>query len=164
MNFEAQVGKAARQNMDATFNTVMAAQERAAGITFPEDLKQTIHALIQTDTEKLIAEMKPTVLEDTAHVYAKYYTADEIRELQRLQSNPVLAKAQAIAPQFAAELMQIGVRRAADRMPELSRQIKAAVADWFATTELTINPRLIRLRLSGNRVVPVRVFSCRFAY
>jgi hypothetical protein len=76
--------------------------------------------------------MKPTALDDAARIYAKYFTAEEIRELQRLQSNPVMAKAQKLAPQLTTDLIQIGMARATARLPALSRQIDVAVHDWFA--------------------------------
>jgi hypothetical protein len=132
VNFNDQVERTIRQMTDSTFDTVMSAEERSLGITMPDDLKQTVRALIRQHQEELIADMKLSALDQAARVYAKYFTADELRELQRLQTNPVLAKAQRLAPQLTTDLAQIGMGIAVKHMPELRSQIQAAVRDWIA--------------------------------
>jgi hypothetical protein len=74
--------------------------------------------------------MKRTALEDAAVVYARYFTADELRELLRLQANPVMVKFRMIGPAFTTELMQIGVAAAARQMPEIRARVQAEVDAW----------------------------------
>lgn len=128
--FESQFEQIARQNTGATFDTMMAAMSREQGRPVPEDLKRSVRAIIVADAEKLIADMKTTALDRTAIVYARYFTADELRELERLQTNPVMEKYRRIAPGFVSELAQIGVAAAAERLPALRARIEAAVKEW----------------------------------
>ncbi len=99
----------------------------------PEDLKASIRAIVIEDVSGIIAEMKLTALDQAAAIYARYFTADELRELERLQSNPVMEKFRRIAPGFITELTQVGIAAAAERMPALQAKVRAAIEDYEKT-------------------------------
>jgi hypothetical protein len=128
--FETQMEQAAMANAEATFNTVLSTAERQRGSTMPEDLKQSVRRIVMADIRALVADMKVDALDKAAAVYARYFAADEMRALRRLQNEPVMVKMRQVAPQFMTDLTQIGVQAAAERMPALEVELRQAVADW----------------------------------
>ena len=80
----------------------------------------------------MVQDLKKTALEDAARIYARYFTAAEIRELQQLQTRPVMVKAQSVMPQLMPELMQIGIKAAAARQPATQERIRKLVEAWTA--------------------------------
>jgi hypothetical protein len=132
VNFEGQMEQTAQQAARATFDTIIAAEEARQGESMPADLKAAVQAVIAAQTSELIVEVKKTGLEDAARIYARYFSADELRELQRLQTNPVMKKAQSVGPTLLIELSQIGVRAAAARQPRVKAALDRVVADWAA--------------------------------
>ena len=130
MNFETQMEATARQSSDATFTTIIDQIEAQTQAEVPPDLEAQLREISRQHLESAMAEMRLTALEEVARIYARYFTAEEIRELQRLQGNPVLQKMQRLAPQFVTELSQIGVAAAARHLPEMMQRVSAAVAAW----------------------------------
>lgn len=128
--FEAQMEQAALQNVQATFNTVVEAREKDIRARIPQELRAGILALLEADTRILVTEMRKTALQDAARIYARYFTAAEIKELQALQSHPVMVKAQRVSPGLMTELMQLGIKPAAERQPQLQAKIEKLIADW----------------------------------
>jgi hypothetical protein len=128
--FESQMEQLARQNAGATFDTMMATLARQEGSAMPDDLKASIRAIVIDDVQGIIADMKLTALDQAAAIYARYFTADELRELERLQSVPVMEKFRRIAPGFITELTQVGVAAAAERMPAMRAKIRAAIEEY----------------------------------
>ena len=103
---------------------------RQFGEPVPSDLRGRLHSVMMDNVSTLIAELRPTALEDAARVYARYFTAAEIRELRQLQTNPVMIKMQRVAPQFMSELMQIGIAASARRMPEVNARVRREIEAW----------------------------------
>jgi hypothetical protein len=134
--FDSQMERTARQSAVATFDTMMEALARQQGTTIPDDLKASVRAIMVEDVEGMIADMKLTALDQAAAIYARHFTADELRELERLQTNPVLVKFREIAPGFMTELGQIGVAAAAERLPALQAKLRAAVEEYKRTKTL----------------------------
>jgi sugar-specific transcriptional regulator TrmB len=116
---------------DMSFSESLAASEREYSITFPDDLRDQLRRLVAETVHEMANELKKTVLDDAAHVYAKYFTAAEIRELQEIQRNPVMAKANKVMPAMQVELASIGVKAAAARQPSIQRQVKDVVERWL---------------------------------
>ena len=97
-DFNAQFAATARQTAEACFDAVTRQLQQQYGTEFPDAMMARFRAIMREHTEQVIADMLPTALEDSARVYARYFTAAEIRELESLQSRPVLVKMQRIAP------------------------------------------------------------------
>jgi hypothetical protein len=131
-DFDAQVEAAAHQAANATFATVMKAEEDRLGQPLPDDLKKAVQAVLTEHVGEMVIEMRKSGLEEAAQIYARYFTEPELRELQRLQTNPVMKKAQAIGPAMLSELMQIGVRKATASRPRLQATLKQVFDDWLA--------------------------------
>lgn len=105
---------------------------RKQGIDLPAELVVQLRKLVLDDSTAMIGELAKTVRADTALVYARYFTAAELRELKVLQSHPVMRKVQALTPQMAVELSKIGMDKAAERQPDMQRKIQALVEKWMA--------------------------------
>lgn len=132
-DFVGQIELSAQQSAHATFETLVAAEEKRLGMPVPDDLRQVVRAVLDDHLSGVIADLKRKAPDEAARVYARYFTADELRELQRLQSNPVMKKAQAISPLLLSDLMQIGVRVSAERQPALEAELRRAVTEWLAS-------------------------------
>jgi hypothetical protein len=130
--FDDQVEATAHQSADATFATIIKAEEERLGQPMPEDLKAAVRAAMTVHVGELVAEMRKSALGEAAQIYARYFTEPELRELQRLQADPVMKKAQAVGPAMTSELMQIGVRVANSNRPRLQAEMKRNLDDWLA--------------------------------
>ena len=130
LNYEQQFEAAARQASEASFVTTLQEVEAGFHADLPDEVEAEIRTIMREHVERMIAEMRPTVLEDAARVYARYFTAAELREVGRLMGHPVMAKMQLVGPQLTTELMQIGVAASARRIPELMAQVQSAIEAW----------------------------------
>lgn len=131
--FEQQLEQSSQKGAEATFETITSEAEKREGRAMPAELKARVKSIMMENMRANVARMKPTALRDAAIIYARYFTAAELAELQRLQTAPVMVKAQRVAPTMMIELMQIGVRSAAQGMPELRAKLTAAIQDWART-------------------------------
>lgn len=131
-DFNRQLEHSARLTGQAAFATALATLERQHDADFPDALELELHRIVDEHIEQSIALLLPTALEDSARIYARYFTAAELIELRRLQTHPVMIRFQQVAPQFVAELAQIGMPTSVERMPELLRRLGEAVAAWTA--------------------------------
>jgi hypothetical protein len=132
-HFEDRMLETALRMSGISFDTIVAAKEAELGEALPEDLKFTVKRIVLEETSRTIEQIKPYALDEAAQVYARHFTADELRELARLKSNPVMMKAEQLAPQLFTELSQIGLKEAAANQTTVDERIKAAIADWLAT-------------------------------
>jgi hypothetical protein len=130
-NYEEQMAATARQSAESSFATVLQEMESHYQVDVPADFEAEVRAILQRHIESMITELRTTSLDDVARIYARYFTADELRELQRLQSHPVLVKMQRVGPQFMAELTQIGIAASARRLPVMNEEVRAAVEAWL---------------------------------
>jgi hypothetical protein len=90
-------------------------------------MEAELRRIILEENLRTMNGARQTLAEEAAQVYARYFTADEIRELQRLQTSPVMQKMQRIAPQFMGEMVQMGMRASAARQPEIRQRVLAAL-------------------------------------
>lgn len=130
LNYEDQFAATARQAVDPTMTTVLRELSNQPG-EVPAGLEAEVRTIVRDYVEQLIVELRPTVLDDAAHVYARYFSADEIRQLQGLMTHPVLVKMQSIAPQLSSDLTQIGIAAAARRLPALREHVREVVQEWW---------------------------------
>lgn len=130
-DFDAQVRATTEQVTDRTISTIIEQFRTQHGRTFPPALETQLRQILREHNDGVLAALRPTALDDAARVYARYFTAAEIRELQRIQTNPVMVKFQRIMPQFFAELTQISAGESLRRMPELRRRIDEAFSRWL---------------------------------
>lgn len=120
-----------KASMDADMESL-----KAKGIEMPESLTERLRAFAYEETRLMVEEMAPTFRQDAAVIYARHFTAAELRELKRLQDLPVMKKMEGLAPSLMAELSKIGMRAAAERMPEFERKAMELVEQWIAEEEM----------------------------
>jgi hypothetical protein len=140
-DFLSQMNQAAHLTAQATFGSLLQQIEARNGFDFPEELRTELRQIMLEEVDVRLAAMRETVLDDAAEIYGRYFSAEEIRELQRLQTHPVMRRLQQIAPQLTAELAQLGLAGAVERAPELERRISAAVEAWLARQEGGTSPQ-----------------------
>lgn len=104
----------------------------AQGTDLPETLTEKLRAFMYEETRLMVEEMAPTYRQDAAAVYARHFTAEELRELKLLQERPVMQKMERLAPSLMAELGKIGMRVAAERSDEMERKAVELVEQWLA--------------------------------
>ena len=104
---------------------------KARNIEFPDALTARLSEFMFEETRKMVEEITPTYRADAAAVYARYFTAEELRELKRLQDTPVMKKAGELSPVLLSELGRIGMKVAAARMPEIQRKGQEVVEQWL---------------------------------
>lgn len=119
------------QITDAALDMMSQRFQREQGTPMPPSLDRDLRRVVREHNGAVIEAMRPHLLEDAARVYARYFTAAEIRELQRLQTNPVMLKFQRIAPQFIGEVMRGSMERASALQPQLERRIREAIEAWL---------------------------------
>ncbi len=134
-DFDVQLETTAQLTSQTTFTTMLAEMETQHQTDFPPELEAELRHILSEHMDALLAAVRPTALEDAARIYARYFTAEEIRELQRMQTHPVMMKLQEIAPQFVAELGQIGIAESVQLEPQLQQKVAEAVAAWLKSKE-----------------------------
>ena len=129
--FDANLERTMLQMGEAQFLTVVAAMEQQRGVQMPVELKNRMRLVVRNHLGELADAIRPTALSDAAKIYARYFTADELRELHRLQTMPVMVKFQRILPDIAAELGTIGSAEAARRMGAVEQAMQAELRAWL---------------------------------
>jgi hypothetical protein len=125
-HFEQQL-PAMTDQMTGVIMNQMIAESRTEGRPLTPRMEAELRRIILEENLRTMNGARQTLAEEAAQVYARYFTADEIRELQRLQTSPVMQKMQRIAPQFMGEMVQMGMRASAARQPEIRQRVLAAL-------------------------------------
>jgi uncharacterized protein len=125
-NFEQQL-PAMTDQMSNTIMNQMMAQARADGRPLTPRMEAELRRIMVEENRTTMTGARTAMAEDAAQIYARYFTADEIRELTRLQTAPVMQKMQRVAPQFMSEMAQMGMRASAARQPEIRQRVTAAL-------------------------------------
>jgi hypothetical protein len=131
-DFERQFLQTAQLSSQASLATMIEVVETRRNVDLPPELEAELSRIVADHVGTMTREILPAVLEDSARVYARYFSAEELRELNRLMRTPVLVRMQQVAPQLLTELQQVGVRAALGRQPELERRLTDAVGRWLS--------------------------------
>ena len=126
-NFEQQLPAMTDQMTTVILNQMMT-QARAEGRPLTPRMEAELRRVIMEENRTTMTGARTQMAEDAAQIYARYFTADEIRELQRLQTSPVMQKMQRVAPQFMSEMAQMGMRATAARQPEIRQRVMETLA------------------------------------
>jgi hypothetical protein len=141
MGSEKQYLEAARRSAYTMVDVVAANEERRTGVKLPEDFRTLLKGVINRHLTKYGPELTAAIMDQGARIYARYFTVEELKELQRLQTNPVMVKFTAIAPEVMDAFMHAGVAAASVRQPELEAELKAAAERWAAQHAAQSAPR-----------------------
>lgn len=132
VGFEQQMERTSLTMANAFFDQGMTSAEEKVGESMPTDLKQQIRSVMNEEVASIVTELKRTALDDAAQIYAEYFSADELRRLTEINTDPVMRKMQALTPQLAPQLAQIGLSVATKRRPALEQKIKDVIEQWTA--------------------------------
>lgn len=122
-------------------DAVVARERSRSGVDLPDDFKAGLKAVVDRHLAKYGGELTAAVIDNGSRIYARYFTADEIRELQRLQSDPVMIKFRGLAPEIMGAFMDVGVAAASVHQDELEAELKAAAERWAAQHAEQASPR-----------------------
>jgi hypothetical protein len=139
MDLEQQMMAGALQSTEAAMGVQIEALQKR-GVELPATLTERLRVLVLEEAKTMVELMSPTIRTEAATIYANFFSAEELRELKRLQSNPVAQKATKLAPLLMAELAKIGMRVSAERGPQLEAKIADMVAQWIAEREVQTGP------------------------
>ena len=128
-DFDGQLVASSEKTTTALLKTLLDDVEKKHG-EMPAANRAELEALVKRHNSAVVASIQPIALAEAALIYARHFTADELRELQRLQTHPVMAKVNALAPQLFAELSQIGAVESLNALPALEEEIEAMMARW----------------------------------
>jgi hypothetical protein len=111
------------------------------GQKIPDALYEKLKAFVVEDMTTTYDKLGPTLQLRTAAIYAKYFTAAELRELKLLHAQPVMRKMKQISPTMAVEIAEIGMREVAARAPEQRRKLQQIIDEWMAKKRLQADPK-----------------------
>lgn len=77
----------------------------------------------------VLKEQMPSLLEHIAPLYAKYYTADEIRQLIAFYKSPLGVKMLRVNPTLMRESTALGEQWGKDLQPMLQKRLEKALGD-----------------------------------
>ncbi len=97
------------------------------GADIPESAVRRLRKLLGTHADRLVKDLMPTVRMETAAVYARHFSAPELREFKALRANPVMQKTERIMPTLMAELGRIGTKAAAARTEQFQAEVRDLV-------------------------------------
>jgi hypothetical protein len=135
---EAQMMAVAIRGADDTLNAQLEVF-RKAGTDIPDDLVERLRSLLLAEVRSGIEEISTTIRADAARIYARHFSAAELRELKALQSHPVMKKFDKVMPQLLTEMNQISARAMAERMPQVQAKTKALVEEWLREQRLGVS-------------------------
>jgi hypothetical protein len=95
-----------RQVVTQVANQVWPPVERALRTKYP-DISPTQVAELRGEFERIQLEYLSTVMDDAPVIYARHFSADELRELLAFYRSPIGAKALRVLPQITAESMAL---------------------------------------------------------
>jgi hypothetical protein len=136
IDFDRQMEQTGMAMGNAAFEHNIVREEEKHGITMPADLKQRIRLIINEQLTMMLTDLKRTARDDAAQIYADYFSADELRRLAVLQTDPVMRKAHSVMPQMMPRLAQIGLKKASELEPAMLAKIQEAVEEWAASQKI----------------------------
>jgi hypothetical protein len=135
-DLEGQMLASAVQLTDASLSAEIEAM-KARDIELPKDLEDRLRQLVFGEVKSMVDEMSPTFRLEAATIYASNFSVEELRELKRLQANPVMRKAEKVMPQMMVDIGKAGMKLSAERRPEIERKITEMVKEWLQDQALT---------------------------
>jgi hypothetical protein len=129
-DLEEQMMAVAIQGTDAAI-TAQIEVYREAGTSIPDALVERLRTMLLGEVKTMVGQLSGTIRIDAARIYARHFTAAELRELKALQAHPVMKKAERLMPQMTAEMNEITSRATAERMPVIQAKAKALLEQWL---------------------------------
>lgn len=131
LDLEQQMLAGIAQGIDVSLQGQLAALQ-ADGRDVPEKVVIRLRELLGEEGKLVVRDMMPTIRMEYAAIYARRFSAAELRELKKLQDHPVMKKAQRLMPEMFGEMGRIGMKAAAARQPALKKKIDQMLVELMA--------------------------------
>ncbi|WP_454885073.1 DUF2059 domain-containing protein [Sphingomonas oryzagri] len=97
----------------------------------PDGLQQQMTAAIQANMTAMQDVMTPQVINQMATVYARHFSADELKRLTALMRDPVMARFRTEMPNTMGEIMPIMFTAMKPRQEAFQVKMRRIIADWI---------------------------------
>lgn len=98
----------------------------------PEGLRIELTAAMQAYIGSMDGIYTPAFIDQLAALYARHFTADELRRLTLLMKEPVMQKFRTETPALISEMMPLTFEAMKPGQQQFLEKIKQIVADWMA--------------------------------
>lgn len=97
----------------------------------PEGLQRQIAAATQSVVGSMDTLFTPQLVDQMATIYARHFTAEELRRLTVLLRDPAMVKFRAEMPNTMSEILPVIMTAIRPRQELFQAQIKQIMTDWF---------------------------------
>jgi hypothetical protein len=97
----------------------------------PEGLHAELTAAMQAYIGSMDGVFTPAFVDQLAMIYARHFTADELRRVTAFMKEPVMLKFRTETPAMMAEMMPLTFEAMKPGQQQLMDRIKQIVADWM---------------------------------
>lgn len=112
-----------------------AAEQQMRGMftnaAMPEGLQTKVTAVMQDYLSTLDAAFTPEVQDEMATIYARHFTAEELRHVTEMLSDPVMVHFRQETPQLMGELMPAMMRAMQPRQQAFQAKLMGVIRDWI---------------------------------
>jgi uncharacterized protein len=97
----------------------------------PDGLQQQLTAAIQANMASMQDVMTPQVIDQMAGVYARHFSADELKRVTALMRDPAMEKFRTEMPNMMGEIMPIMFGAMKPQQQAFQAKMRQIVADWM---------------------------------
>lgn len=107
-------------------------QQQFVDSKVPEGLQVQLTAAAQAFVGSMDTMFTPATLDSIAMIYARHFTAEELKRLTQLLQEPVMVKFRAETPAVMAEMMPVMFEAIKPQQQQFQAKIKQIMIDWIA--------------------------------
>ena len=104
--------------------------QKEAEEPLPDDLIASFRKTLLDHARSTLKRRMPQIKRQSAEIYAREFTVEELRRLREISDDPVMVKSRAKGQALSAQLMMVGVQAMRDSEGELKRKIEQLVQDY----------------------------------
>ncbi|HEX7872645.1 MAG TPA: DUF2059 domain-containing protein [Sphingobium sp.] len=97
----------------------------------PDGLQSQVSAAVKAYLGSMDAVFTPELIDEMANVYARHYSADELRHVAALMGDPVMVRFRQTTPALMTDLMPAMMKAMQPRQRAFQAQIMTIVRDWI---------------------------------
>jgi hypothetical protein len=97
----------------------------------PDDLIAAVRQTLRDHARGTMIRRMPEIKRQAADIYAREFTAEELRRLREIAADPVMAKQRAKGQTLNAQLMLVGVTVMRDSEAELEQKLEETLQDYL---------------------------------
>lgn len=104
--------------------------QKEANEPLPDDLVTSFRKTLLDHARSTLKARMPQIKRQSAEIYAREFTVEELRRLREISADPVMVKSRAKGQALSAQLMMVGVRAMRESEGELKQKIEQLVQDY----------------------------------